>query len=275
MNRLFARPIRAALAAAGLLAASLVATAPATAQTVEEIKAKGELLVGVVVDFPPFGVMDVQTNTPIGYEPEVAKLMADRLGIPLKMVPVTGPNRIPYLLTGQIDLVIGSLAMTPARAEQVQFSNPYSAIEVVLYALDELEIDGPEDLVGVSVAVVRGNTQDVSLTAQAPEGTIIQRFDDDSSAVQALLSGQVQAIGAGTLVVAELGKTTAPGTYGTKFTLHRQVQGIAMRPGQDELKGWVNTFLADVIASGELGALYQKWVGVDLPVMEMPDLTAK
>jgi len=107
-----------------LLAVS-VTGAPAAAATPEEIKARGTLKVGVLTDYPPFGGTDAQQQ-PAGYDADVAKLFAKSLGVKLELVPVTGPNRIPYLLTNKIDVLIATFGITAERAKQVLFSNPYS-----------------------------------------------------------------------------------------------------------------------------------------------------
>ena len=105
------------------------------------------------------------------------------------------------------------------------------------------------------------------MTAVAPEGTEIRRFDDDASAMQALMSGQVDAIGCSTTVAAQIAKRAPAGTYENKFNLRQQVMGVAMRPGQAELKKTLDDFVARNKANGELGKLYQKWLGTDFPTM--------
>ena len=126
MDRNFSRrAFNGALAATALGSLSLFAGA-AGAQTVEELKKKGKLTVGMLVDFPPYGITNTQ-NLPDGYDADVAKLLAKDLGVPVDIVPVTGPNRIPFLLTNKVDMLIASLAITPERAKQVQFSQPYAA----------------------------------------------------------------------------------------------------------------------------------------------------
>jgi polar amino acid transport system substrate-binding protein len=163
------------------------------------------------------------------------------------------------------------LAITPERAEQVQFSNPYAGVDVVLYARQDLPIEEAADLSGVSIAVARASTQDIALTGQAPDDAQIQRFDDDATATQALLSGQVQALGAGTLVVQEIDQIAPEGAFETKFALYTQVHGIVMRPDQQELLDWVNQFVADISADGSLNEISQKWLGTDLPELQTPD----
>jgi polar amino acid transport system substrate-binding protein len=259
---------RRALAAAAALSctALLSAWAPsATAQTADEIKKKGELSVGLLVDFPPYGTVNA-ANQPDGYDADVARLLAKDLGVKVKLVPVTGPNRIPYLLTNKVDMLVASLAITPARAKQVQFSKPYSAATIVLFGPKKTSIKAPADLKGVRVAVARASTQDVALTAIAPEGTEIRRFDDDASAMQALLSGQVDAIGCSTTVAAQIAMRV-PDTYENKLVLKQQLMAVALRPDQDALLKTVNDLIARHVADGELNKLYNKWLGADLPAM--------
>ncbi|MDI1246903.1 MAG: transporter substrate-binding domain-containing protein [Rhodoferax sp.] len=252
----------AAIACSTLLAA----WAPsALAQSADEIKKKGSITIGMLVDFPPYGTVDT-ANKPDGYDADVAKLLAKDLGVTLNLVPVTGPNRIPFLLTNKVDVLVASLAVTPERAKQVQFSRPYSAATIVLYGEKKKNIKTPADLKGVRVAVARASTQDTTLTAMAPEGTEIRRFDDDASAMQALLSGQVDAIGCSTTVAAQIAKR-AGDAYENKLILKQQLMAVAMRQEQPDLLKTMNDFVARNTANGELNKLYQKWLKADLPAM--------
>ncbi|KWT83669.1 MULTISPECIES: transporter substrate-binding domain-containing protein [unclassified Variovorax] len=255
---------RAAIAALGL-GAALTAFAPlASAQTVADIKKKGEVTIGMLVDFPPYGTTNAQ-NQPDGYDADVAKLLAKDWGVKANIVPVTGPNRIPFLLTNKVDLLVASLAVTPERAKQVQFSQPYAAATIVLYGKKGSNIKSAADLKGVRVGVARASTQDVAVTKAAPEGTEIRRFDDDASAMQALISGQVDAIGCSVTVAAQIAKRVPADTFENKFTLVQQAMAIAMRPGQDDLLKNVNEFVSKNTANGELNKLYNKWLQTDLP----------
>jgi len=250
------------------LAATLSAWAPSTqAQTVADIKKKGELTIGMLVDFPPYGTMN-SSNQPDGYDADVARLLAKDLGVKLNLMPVTGPNRIPFLLTNKVDLLVASLAITPERAKQVQFSKPYAAASIVLYGDKKASIKAAADLKGKRVGVARASTQDVALTAVAPEGTEIRRFDDDASAMQALMSGQVDAIGCSTTVAAQIHKRAPANAFENKFLIRQQVMGIVMRPGQVEILKTVNDFVDRNTRNGELNKLYRKWLETDLPKMQ-------
>jgi len=250
------------------LVATLAAIVPsANAQSSAEIKKKGEVTIGMLVDFPPYGTTNT-ANQPDGYDADVARLLAKDLGVKLNLVPVTGPNRIPFLLTNKVDLLVASLAITPERAKQVQFSKPYAAASIVLYGDRKISIKVPADLKGRRIGVARASTQDVALTALAPAGTEIRRFDDDASAMQALMSGQVDAIGCSTTVAAQIDKRAPANSYESKFLLRQQVMGIVMRPGQAELLKTVNDFVARNTSNGELNKLYRKWLETDLPKMQ-------
>ena len=262
MHRFLQR--RTLVAAALVLGTGLAAVAPAHAQSVADIKKKGEITIGMLIDFPPYGTTDAK-NQPDGYDADVAKLLAKDLGVKVNIVPVTGPNRIPFLITNKVDLLVASLAVTPERAKQVTFSQPYAAATIVLYGKKTDAIPDAAALKGKRIGVARASTQDIAVTKAAPEGTEIRRFDDDASAMQALLSGQVDAIGCSVTVAAQIAKRAPAGTYENKFNLVQQNMGIAMRPGQPELEKTVNDFVAKHSADGELNKLYQKWLGTDLP----------
>ncbi len=261
------RTASTALAALGLGAALSVLAPLAAAQTVADLTKKGEITIGMLVDFPPYGTTNAQ-NQPDGYDADVAKLLAKDLGVKVNIVPVTGPNRIPFLLTNKVDVLVASLAITPERAKQVQFSQPYAAATIVLYGKTGSNIKSAADLKGVRVGVARASTQDVAVTKAAPEGTEIRRFDDDASAMQALISGQVDAIGCSVTVAAQIAKRVPANTFENKFNLLQQAMGIALRPGQDDLTKAVNDFVARNTANGELNKLYQKWLGTDLPKLQ-------
>lgn len=249
------------------IAATLLALAGgvhhASAQTVEEIKQRGAVKIGVPIDFPPFGSLDTQ-GKPIGYDVDVANLLAESLGVKAELVPVTGPNRIPYLQSNQIEIIVSSMGVTPERAKQVAFSAPYAGIELSVYGDKNTAVAAPADLAGKSISVTRASTQDMAVTDVAPEGVNIQRFDDDSAAVQALLSGQTPLLGASTVIIAQIEKM-APGRFDIKFPMREMQQAIAIRPGNDELLAHIDAFLVKIKESGELSAISEKWVEAPLP----------
>ena len=122
---------------------------------------------------------------------------------------------------------------------------------------------GYADLKGLRISVPRGSVQDSAMT-KSNSGATVQRFDDDAAAVQALLSGQVDLAGAAHTQLGSIAQIAGAGKYDIKLVVARGYQGAAVRPGEREWADYINGFIARKIASGELGALYKKWIGQDM-----------
>jgi polar amino acid transport system substrate-binding protein len=129
LKRLSAGELFAALA----LALSLIAASSASAQTVDEIIARGKLIVAIDTTTPPYGFLGADLK-PTGFDIEVANKMGEALGVPVEFVTVTSPGRIPALLTKQVDAVISIFSITPARAIQIDYSIPYAGQSAVVIA---------------------------------------------------------------------------------------------------------------------------------------------
>jgi polar amino acid transport system substrate-binding protein len=255
------------LGAAGAVLATIGAASPAAAQSIDDLLTRKKLMVGILVDLPPFGLA-TGNNQYEGYDPDVARLMAKYLGVDLELVAVAGPNRIPFLLANKVDMLIATFGITPERARQVAFSIPYSSLDIELLAPKATKIATMDDLKTLKVGVPRASGQDAVLTASAPAGTRIMRFEDDATNAQAMLSGQVDAIGAGVHIAQQITKMNPSAHYESKLLLRHQPNGIALRRGQADLLQWVNTFIYFVKNNGELDTLYRKWL--DGPLPELP-----
>ncbi|MFC0385895.1 transporter substrate-binding domain-containing protein [Muricoccus vinaceus] len=242
----------------------------AHAATPEEIKRRGRLMVGVLTDYPPFGGTDSSQN-PAGYDVDVARLLVKELGVELQLVPLTGPNRIPFLLTNKVDMLIATFGITEERAKQVLFSNPYSALTTYILAPRSTRITGPEDLKGVRVGVARASTQDIAVVAIAPREIRLMRFDDDATTTQSIISGQTQAIGASNTVLAQLTAGYPNLQIEPKFTLRAQANGMAFRRQDEALRDWSNTFIKSIVDNGELAKIHQRWFNAPMePLPPMP-----
>jgi polar amino acid transport system substrate-binding protein len=254
------------LLAGGLLLLGLVARAPApaSAQTVDEIVSRGTINIGVLVDLPPYGLLN-DKQEPDGYDIEVAKLLGSYMGVKVNLVQLTSPNRIPFLLTNKVDLIVATFGITPERAKSVLFSIPYSAIENVVFAPKSKNITSLADLRGLRVGVPRGTVQDVLLTKSLGSDVKISRFDDDPSTYQALLAGQVDAVAETGLTGDNFYAQHPEANIERKFLLLQQPNGITMRKDQWNLHQWVNTFVYFTKNDGELDALYRKWFKKPLP----------
>ncbi|HEU0229104.1 MAG TPA: transporter substrate-binding domain-containing protein [Burkholderiaceae bacterium] len=255
--------VRCLLPLLGSLMIATSGTASAADNYMQTIKDRGEIRVGILVDWPPYDGVDAD-NKPAGYDADVAKLLADYLGLKLKLVVMTGPNRVPFLLTDKADVLVASLAITPERQKQVQFSQPYSAASMVLLGPDSVHISSPQDFLKYKIGVPRASTTDLGVSKVAPKGTNLRRFDDDASALQAMLVGQIDAVGTSSVIAANVQKRY-PGKYKVLYVVNEQQMAIAMQKNRPELLKTMNGFIAANIKNGKLSAAFQKWLGTPLP----------
>jgi len=258
------RLIKRALSGLALVAGLAIVTQSQAEVTVNDIVTRGTLKVGMLVDLPPFGVTTA-AGKPDGLDADVARLMAKYLGVKLEIVPVTGPNRIPYLLTHKVDVLTATFGINPERAKQVAFSIPYSELEMVVMGPKSLKMSSYAETAGHTIAVPRASTSDIPLTKYAPKTAHILRFDDDASSAQALLSGQAEALGTNQLILQQLAKKHPKMELEKKFTLARQFQGVTLRRDDPQLLQWTNTFIYYIKNDGELDTITRKWLGVPMP----------
>jgi polar amino acid transport system substrate-binding protein len=254
---------RALLAAA--LASLFLAQAPtATADTLADIKKAGVLKVAVPQDYPPFGSVGGDMK-PIGYDVDMAAMIAKDLGVKVELVPVTSANRIPYLTTHKVDLVISSLGKTPEREKVIDFSTAYAPYFTGVFGPAEEKVAKAEDLAGKVVGVTRGTLEDLELTKIVPASTTIKRFEDNNSTISAFLSGQVQLVGIGNVVAAAIIAKNPPKKPEPKFLIKDSPCFVGMNKGETALMGAVNASIAKARQSGALTQVSQKWLGLPLP----------
>jgi len=218
---------------------------------------------------PPYGTLDTNMQ-PSGLDVELSQLIGKSLGVPVEFVTVTSPGRIPALLTKRVDMVVSIFSITAERALQVDFTNPYGGQATVLIAPKGKVIKGPKDLVGLKVGATRGAIEDIVLTQIVKDypGINYLRFDDGPSCAQAMLSGQIEAMGGGDYGDIYLRKSAGGEEFEQKFVLRPNYFGIGIRKGNPALLHWLNTLLFTMKSDGTLNRLsmtYRKAPVIDLP----------
>jgi polar amino acid transport system substrate-binding protein len=250
------------IATAAAAAALVLAAQPASADLADLLNA-GVVRIGVPVDVAPFGYVD-ENNQPAGLDVDVANMIAEALGVDVELTQITGANRVPFLATDKLDLVISAMGATPERALQVAFSSPYSALSIGVFGPAEIAVAAPGEIGAHTVGVARGTTQDIELTAMAPDATI-QRFEDDATAAAAYLSGQVELFATANIVAQDLSKKHPDKGFEAKFIIRFSPTHIAFQQGNPELGRWLDTFVFYNKLNGKLDELSRKWLGTPLP----------
>ena len=262
MFRTFIAAGALALAAVGPLAGLAAGSADAT--SLSDIQKRGKVRIGVLTGAPPMGMVD-EHGKPAGYDVDVANLVGTMFNLPVELVPVTPPARIPALQTGQVDFLVATLAPTGERAKTVMFTTPYSAFNMVVVSGPGKVYNVVGDLKGKRIAVNRGSSQETALRRANVPGLELVVYEDDATTAQALLSGQVDGTALPSTVAAALLKQMPSAGLQVGQPFFRQGNSMATLPGDFELLHYLDTLIYLMKVSGQLDAIAVKWTGEPFP----------
>jgi len=242
----------------GLLALVLVGQA-AAGSTLDEVKKRGKLIAGVKTDFPPFGYVD-SAGKNLGFDVDVAHLFAKALfddANKVELVAVTSGNRIPFLQSGKIDIIIATVTVTEERKQVVEFSDPYFLSGSLLLVPKASPIKGVEDLAGKTVSVIQGAIQDKDIEQLAPKANRV-KYGKVSEAVLAVKGGRADAFSQDDILILTLAKEN-PDMKAVGKPFIPRPYGIAVRKGDLEFIKWVNDQLAKMKRDGTYDKLWKKY----------------
>lgn len=262
-RRSFITRTLAAVAVGSTLVLGLSA-APAAAEALDDILKAGVIKIAVPQDFPPFGSVGTDLK-PVGYDIDVANLIAKGLGVKAELVPVSSANRIPYLQTKKVDLVISSLGKNPDREKVIDFSVAYAPFFNGIFGPADVKVDKVEDIAGMTVGVTRGSVEDLELTKVAPPTADIKRYEDNNSTISAFLSGQVKVVATGNVVAAAILARNPPKKPTVKVLIKNSPCYVGLNKDEPKLLEKVNAILAAAKADGSLEKISEKWLGAPLP----------
>src|SRR5882757_159638 len=254
----------------GLVAVAVAALTGhvAKADAFEDIVKKGTVRIATPLDVPPFGSQNAQRE-PEGFDVELAGMVAKALGVKLELQQVTGANRIPFLLTNKVDIVISVMGLTPERAKQIMFTSPYADTNLAVFGPKSANVKSADEIGSLKVAAAKGTTQEVGLSAMNPKASIM-RTEDDATAAAAYLSGQADLFATNSLIVPDLMKRNPGKEFELKFVIRRSPAHMGVRMGEHNLVRWLDSFIFFNMMNGEIDRLHKKWLGMAL--MPMPSL---
>jgi polar amino acid transport system substrate-binding protein len=251
-----------------LAAIATAAASGAHAQNALDEVMKNKLIrIAVPTDLPPYGSVGADM-APRGLDIDMANYIGEKLGVKVELVPVSTSNRVPYLQTKKVDLVISTLGKNAEREKVIDFTSAYSPFFIAVFGPKSASVKAPADLAGKSIAVTRGSVDDQELGKVAPANSEVRRFEDNAGTVAAYGSGQTQLV-ATSIATANTIMTRSP-QLGTefKFALKDSPNFIGLAKGEDTLRAKVNEILAQARRSGDLDQFSVKWLGKpagDLP----------
>jgi ABC-type amino acid transport substrate-binding protein len=255
------RPFHATMSAILFVLSAVAFPGIGDAGTLEDVKSKGVLTIGVRADMPPFGVIE-QSGRTVGLDISIAEEIAKRLGVRLEMIPVTAAARIPTLQSGKIDLLLGGTAATAERAKVVDFSLPYLPERDTVMVKKDSTITKLEDLAGKKVSASPGTSGEQKLRELVPTAQIVN-YQELTQAFLALKNGLVEGFVSGGLTLAKF-SATQPGAFRiAEFSLLEYPTSIGVRKGEKEWLDTINTLLKKMEQDGTYAKIYDKWVGAD------------
>lgn len=251
--------------------------ASATARTLEEIKADGTIKIGVFSDKNPFGYVD-ENGEVQGYDVYFAKrIAADLLGDEeaVEFVYVEAANRVEYLVSGKVDIILANFTVTEERSEQVDFALPYMKVALGIVSPDDAQITSADDLNGKDLIVVKGTTAETYFTDNYPEINLV-KYDEYQEAYDALLDGRGEAFSTDNTEVLAWARQNEGFSVGVESLGDIDTIAPAVQKGNTELLNWINEEIESLAAEqffhadyeATLKAVYGDSVEVDNIVIE-------
>ena len=245
-----------------------------TAVTVlDRISQKGVLVVGTAGSMPPFNMTTREGNV-IGFEPDMAKLMAQEMGVKLKFEVMPFSELLPALEAGKVNLILSQMTMTGKRNMKVAFVGPYSIsgksfvtkIKWIASVKEASQVNSPK----TTVVVLKGSTSEAFVKKNLPKAKFVQAMNYDD-AVEMVLKGKVDAMIADyPICVLTILRNPDQGLISVITPLSYEPIGIAL-PGNDPLMvNWMENFLGTLGETGVLDLLKERWVNDNSWLKKLP-----
>lgn len=207
-------------------------------RTLDDIKSAGSLKIGVFSDKNPFGYID-NNGEYQGYDVYFAKRLAEDLGTELELVSVEAANRVEFLETGKVDIILANFTVTDERAEKVDFALPYMKVALGVVSPEGAVITSADDLNGKDLIVVKGTTAETYFTDNYPDVNLV-KFDEYNEAYSALQDGRGDAFSTDNTEVLAWAMQNPGFIVGVESLGSIDTIAPAVTKGNDTLLNWIN-----------------------------------
>jgi cystine transport system substrate-binding protein len=254
---------RQALRLGALLVAGGLALPAGAADLLDAVKARGTLRIALEGTYPPFNFKDSKTGQLAGYDVDVAKLVAARLGLKPEFVSTEWSAILAGLSAGKYDVIVSQVGMTPKREQAFDFSEPYtySSPQLIVRNNEPGRYAALADLKGKKVGVGQGTVFEQQ--AKAVPGIEVKSYPATPETLQDLAFGRVDAALNDSLMVGYLLKNSPlPIKAGARVGKVERM-AIPFQKGNPQFKAAVNKAIAAAKADGSLRQISLKWFGTD------------
>ena len=228
--------------------------------TIEKVIRSGKLRVGMSTFIP--WAMQSKTGEWVGFEIDVAKKLAEDMGVEVEFVPTKWEGLIPALLTGKFDLIIAGMTGTPQRALKINFTDPYDYSEMNIVAHKEVAagFQTAEDFNKPEVTVLaRNGTTAVAAVKQFLPDAQLRLFSENGPMVQELLNGKAHAIVSSSPEPAQLSVKYSDTLFLIEGSLIKQPISMGVRKGDPDTLAYLNNWIAIVKNDGFIQEKVNYW----------------
>ena len=216
-----------------------IASADSAFRTLDEIKSSGTIRIGVFSDKNPFGYVD-EYGEYQGYDVFFARRIGEDLGVTVEFVSTEAANRVEYLETGKVDIILANFTVTPERAEKVDFALPYMNVALGVVSPDSRVISDLSELTAEDqVIVISGTTAEDYLIKNNPE-IKLQKYDTYANAKNALENGNAAAWANDNTEVIAYALQNEGYTVGIPSLGSQDTIAPAVTKGNETLLNWIN-----------------------------------
>ena len=239
--------------------------------SLQKIKDKGQLVLGLDDSFPPMGFRDTDNNI-VGYDIDLAKEVAERMGVELVITPVDWDYKETELNDGNVDCLWNGMSVDDERKEKMNLSEPYMENRQVVVVLADSGINTLADLAGKSVILQAGSTAVGALDSKEDVKSTLREVTEVPDNVQAMMElGQ----GTGDAVVMDevvaryyISKSDNPDQFKVlDEALSDEVYAVGFRKADQSLRDEVQKILGEMKADGTLKTITEKWFGSDISIV--------
>ena len=207
-------------------------------RTLDEIKESGTVKIGVFSDKNPFGYVD-ENGDYQGYDVYFGNRIAQDLGVDVEYVSTDAANRVEYLKTGKVDIILANFTVTDERAESVDFALPYMKVALGVVSPDDALITSADQLNGKKLIVTKGTTAETFFTENYPDVELI-KFDQYTEAYNALLDGRGDAFSTDNTEVLAWALQNEGFSVGIESIGNLDTIAPAVSKGNETLLTWIN-----------------------------------
>lgn len=236
--------------------------------TLEDIKAKGQLVIGLDDTFAPMGFRD-ENGDLVGFDIDLAKAVCEELGVEAVFQPINWSAKEMELSTGKVDCLWNGLSITPERQETMSMSNAYLNNKIIVMTNKGVTLASKEDLANYNVGVQAQSSALEVVMADDVYDSIkdkITEYDTYDQVIMDMQAGRLDAM----IVDEVLGQyknTQLGGIFDVaSFDFGDDLYAIGFRKSDTELTQAVNDALTSCIESGKSAEISEKWFGADIVI---------